>query len=31
MSCAMPFVDVLLSGHDMDSLQELATVLPTLN
>ncbi len=31
MSCAMPFVDVLLSGHDLDSLKELAEVLPTLN
>jgi len=31
MSCAMPYVDVLLSGHDLVSLQELADVLPTLN
>jgi uncharacterized protein len=31
MSCAMPFVDVLLSGHDLESLKELAEVLPTLN
>ncbi|HEX2054337.1 MAG TPA: VWA domain-containing protein [Actinomycetota bacterium] len=31
MSCAMPFVDVLLSGHDLESLKELADVLPTLN
>ena len=31
MSCAMPFIDVLLSGHDLDSLKELADVLPTLN
>ncbi len=31
MSCAMPFVDLLLSGHDLDSLKELADVLPTLN
>lgn len=31
MSCAMPYVDVLLSGHDLESLKELAEVLPTLN
>lgn len=31
MSCAMPFVDILLSGHDLESLKELAEVLPTLN
>jgi uncharacterized protein with von Willebrand factor type A (vWA) domain len=31
MSCALPYVDVLLSGHDLDSLQELADVLPTLD
>lgn len=30
MSCAMPFVDVLLSGHDLESLKELAEVLPAL-
>jgi uncharacterized protein with von Willebrand factor type A (vWA) domain len=31
MSAASPYVDVLLSGHDLETLEELATILPTLN
>ncbi|MGH2689015.1 MAG: vWA domain-containing protein [Actinomycetota bacterium] len=30
MMCAMPYVDELLSGHDLKSLEELAEVLPKL-
>jgi uncharacterized protein len=30
MAAASPYIDVLLSGHDMESLQELAEVLPSL-
>ena len=30
MVAAMPFVDVLMSGHDLSSLQELAECLPAL-
>jgi uncharacterized protein with von Willebrand factor type A (vWA) domain len=30
MMCAMPYVDELLSGHDLKSLEELASVLPKL-
>jgi len=28
---AQPHIDVLLSGHDLSSLEELATLLPKLN
>jgi uncharacterized protein with von Willebrand factor type A (vWA) domain len=31
MMAAAPHVDVLLSGHDLSSLEELAALLPTLN
>jgi uncharacterized protein with von Willebrand factor type A (vWA) domain len=31
MMVAAPHVDLLLSGHDLSSLEEFATVLPTLN
>jgi uncharacterized protein with von Willebrand factor type A (vWA) domain len=31
MVVAMPFIDVLLSGHDLSSLEELAEVLPHLS
>jgi uncharacterized protein len=31
MMVAAPHIDVLLSGHDLHSLEELATLLPTLN
>jgi uncharacterized protein with von Willebrand factor type A (vWA) domain len=30
MLAALPFVDVLLSGHDLSSLEELAECLPAL-
>jgi uncharacterized protein len=30
MMCAMPYVDELLSGHDLKSLEELASILPKL-
>ena len=30
MMCAMPYVDELLSGHDLKSLEELAEILPKL-
>jgi uncharacterized protein with von Willebrand factor type A (vWA) domain len=30
MAAASPYIDTLMSGHDMDSLEELAEVLPTL-
>jgi hypothetical protein len=30
MLAAMPFVDVLMSGHDLSSLEELAECLPAL-
>ena len=30
MAAASPYIDVLLSGHDFESLSELAEVLPTL-
>jgi hypothetical protein len=31
MMAAAPHIDLLLSGHDLDSLAELAALLPTLN
>ena len=31
MMAAAPSVDLILSGHDLSSLEELATLLPTLN
>ena len=31
MMAAQPHIDVLLSGHDLSSLEELATLLPKLN
>jgi uncharacterized protein with von Willebrand factor type A (vWA) domain len=31
MMVAAPHIDVLLSGHDLHSLEELAAMLPTLN
>ena len=31
MMVAAPHVDLLLSGHDLHSLEELAALLPTLN
>jgi uncharacterized protein len=31
MMAAAPYVDVLLSGHDLSSLEELAALLPTLS
>jgi uncharacterized protein with von Willebrand factor type A (vWA) domain len=30
MMVAAPHVDVMLSGHDLNSLEELATLLPAL-
>jgi uncharacterized protein len=30
MLAAEPHIDVLLSGHDLSSLEELATLLPKL-
>jgi hypothetical protein len=30
MMAAAPHIDVLLSGHDLSSLEELATLLPQL-
>jgi hypothetical protein len=30
MMAAAPYIDLLLSGHDLDSLEELAAVLPAL-
>jgi uncharacterized protein with von Willebrand factor type A (vWA) domain len=31
MMVAAPHVDVILSGHDLSSLEELATLLPALS
>jgi uncharacterized protein len=31
MMAAAPHIDVLLSGHDLSSLEELAALLPTLS
>ncbi len=31
MMAAAPYIDLLLSGHDLRSLEELAELLPTLN
>jgi hypothetical protein len=31
MMVAAPHIDLLLSGHDLQSLEELAELLPTLN
>ena len=31
MMAAAPYIDLLLSGHDLSSLEELAALLPTLN
>ena len=31
MMAAAPHIDLMLSGHDLSSLEELATLLPTLN
>ena len=31
MMAAAPHIDLLLSGHDLRSLEELAALLPTLN
>ncbi|MEP7023626.1 MAG: VWA domain-containing protein [Actinomycetota bacterium] len=31
MMAAEPYIDLLLSGHDLSSLEQLATLLPTLN
>ncbi|MDQ4142936.1 MAG: VWA domain-containing protein [Actinomycetota bacterium] len=31
MAAAAPYIDVMLSGHDLDSLERLAEVLPSLN
>jgi uncharacterized protein with von Willebrand factor type A (vWA) domain len=31
MMAAAPSIDLILSGHDLSSLEELATLLPTLN
>jgi len=31
MLAAAPSIDLILSGHDLSSLEELATLLPTLN
>ena len=31
MMVAAPHIDLLLSGHDLTSLEELAAVLPGLN
>jgi uncharacterized protein with von Willebrand factor type A (vWA) domain len=31
MMVAAPHIDLLLSGHDLSSLEELAALLPTLN
>jgi uncharacterized protein with von Willebrand factor type A (vWA) domain len=30
MMVAAPHIDLMLSGHDLTSLEELATLLPTL-
>jgi uncharacterized protein with von Willebrand factor type A (vWA) domain len=30
MMAAEPYIDVLLSGHDLSSLEDLATLLPKL-
>jgi hypothetical protein len=30
MMIAAPHIDLLLSGHDLSSLEKLATLLPTL-
>ena len=30
MMVAAPYIDLLLSGHDLRSLEELATLLPEL-
>jgi len=31
MMVVAPHVDLMLSGHDLDSLEELAALLPTLS
>jgi hypothetical protein len=31
MMVAAPHIDLMLSGHDLNSLEELATLLPTLS
>ena len=31
MMVAAPHIDLLLSGHDLGSLEDLAALLPTLN
>jgi len=31
MMIAVPHIDLLLSGHDLSSLEKLATLLPGLN
>jgi len=31
MMVAAPYIDVLLSGHDLSSLEEFAALLPALN